>query len=57
MTDKLNCYCYIAILETIELCAKKKKKYSDSFKNVIYKIFLQIIYIKYIYVWTGLGNK
>ena len=48
MTDvKLNCYCCIAILETIELCAKIKQKRlsSGSFKNVIYKICLQITYL------------
>ena len=37
----LNCDCYIAILETIQLYAKKS---SGSFENVIYKMCLQIIY-------------
>ena len=37
-----NCDCYIAILETIYLCAKKSW---GSFKNVIYKMCLQILNI------------
>ena len=43
----LNCDFYILILETIQLRAIKS---SDPFKNVIYKMCLQIIYIIYIYV-------
>ena len=42
----LNCDCYIEILETIELCAKKS---SGSYKNIIYKMYLQIIYLIYMY--------
>ena len=38
----LSCDCYIAILETIQLFAKKS---SGSFKNLIYKMHLQIIYL------------
>ena len=44
----LNCNCYIAILETISLCAKKS---SGSFKNVINKMCLQIIRIYLIYMY------
>ena len=38
----LNCGCYIAILGIIYLCVKRS---SGLFKNVIYKMYLQIIYI------------
>ena len=41
------------ILETIYLC----KKSLGLFKNVIYKMYLQIIYIFIIYVYTGFGIK
>ena len=41
-----NFNCYIAIRETIQLGLKRKG--SDSFKNDIYKMYSQIIYI-YIY--------
>ena len=42
----LNCYCYIAILETILLHKKppKKQMSSSSFRNVINEKCLQIIF-------------
>ena len=42
----LNCDCYITIFETIYLCAEK---ISGSFKNIVYKMCLQIIYLIYVY--------
>ena len=42
----LNCYCFIAIQETIWLFVKEKR--SGSVKNVIYNFRIQIIYIWYI---------
>ena len=45
MTD---CDYHMAKVETVQLCAKKT---TSSFKNVIYKMCLQIIYI-YIYSIT-----
>ena len=51
----LNYDCYIAIVETIQLCAKKKMR-SGSFKNFIYIMCLQIIYVQYIWK-TGFGIK
>ena len=50
----INCDCYIAIVETIYLYAKKS---SGLFQNVIYKMCLQIIYIFDIYVSKGFGIK
>ena len=50
----LNCECYIAILETIEVCTKKS---SGSFKNVIYKMCLQIVCVcVYIYIYIYIFN-
>ena len=43
----LNCHYYMAILEIIYLCTKKKKMSSNLFKNVIYKLCLLIIYLIY----------
>ena len=40
-------FCYIAIIETIWLCTRNNK---NSIKNVIYKLFLNIIYIFDMYV-------
>ena len=42
----LNCDCYIAMLETIKLCAKSLR----SFKNLVDKMCLQIIFISIIYL-------
>ena len=42
------------MLETILLCAKKN---SGSFKNVIYKMCLQIIYLIYLYKQDLVLNK
>ena len=47
----LNCNCYLTILETIQLGAKKN---SGSFKYVIYKVCLQIIYI---YIYGGMYKE
>ena len=64
MTDvKLNCYCYIKILESTELCAKIKlfvlhnntwnqltvckQMSSGSFRNVIFRICVHRLYIYY----------
>ena len=44
----LNCDCYIAMDETILLCAKKS---SNFFENAIYKMCLQIMYINLIYMY------
>ena len=55
--DRLDCYCYIAILEVILLCSNSllllfncvQKNGLGSFKNVIYKMCFQIIYLIYMY--------
>ena len=42
---KLNCFSYVAILETIKLCTNK-------WSLAIYKIFVYRSYISNIYVWS-----
>ena len=54
----LNCDCYIATLETILLCAKRKKMSTGSFKNVIYKnVFANHIFNIYTYKQDLAWNK
>ena len=52
INNKENYLCRIEILETFYLCVKM---ISDSFKNFVNKMRLQII--SNIYVLTGLGIK